>query len=114
MTVVDVYLNELSDGERKELERIRLIVRKFYPEARESISFGMPAFKYNGKFLVAYWAFKGYLSIFPGARTVEVLLPKLADYNTTKEAVRFTLHKPLPEPLIAEMLQLRVSDILKS
>ena len=114
MSVIDVYLSELPDRERKELERIRRIVRKFYPEARESISFGMPAFKYNGTYLVSYWTFKDHFSIFPGERAVEVLLPKLSDYKTSKGEVRFTLKKPLPEPLIAEMLQLRISDIIKA
>lgn len=113
MSVVDTYLSELPTGQRKELERIRAIVRKYYPEAREAISYGMPAFKYQGKYLIAYWGFNGHLSVFPGARAVEVLQAKLSKYVTSKGTVQFTLQNPLPEPLIAEMLQLRVADIIK-
>jgi uncharacterized protein YdhG (YjbR/CyaY superfamily) len=114
MSVVDTYLSELPPSQRKELERIRTIVRKYYPEAREAISYGMPSFKFNGKYLIAYWGFKDHMSVFPGTRAVEVLQAKLSKYTTSKGTVQFTLKTPLPESLIAEMLQLRVADIVKS
>jgi uncharacterized protein YdhG (YjbR/CyaY superfamily) len=113
VSVVDSYLSELPAGQRKELERIRAIVRKYYPEAREAISYGMPSYKFNGKYLIAYWGFKDHMSVFPGARSVEVLQDKLSKYTTSKGTVQFTLKTPLPESLIAEMLQLRVADIVK-
>jgi len=114
MSVVDTYLNELPAPQRKELERIRKIVRKYYPEAREAISYGMPAFKYDGKYLVAYWAFKEHMSLFPTNGPIEALQSKLSDYTTSKGTIQFTLKKPLPEPLIAEILQARVRTILSS
>jgi uncharacterized protein YdhG (YjbR/CyaY superfamily) len=112
MSVVDTYLSELPAPQRAELERIRRIVRKYYPDAREAISYGMPAFKYHGKYLVAYWAFKDHMSLFPTGGPVEVFKNKLADYTTSKGTIQFTLKKPLPEPLIAEILQERVRTIL--
>lgn len=114
MAAVDNYLNELPDRERAELERIRRIVRKYYPEAKEAISYGMPAFKYNGKYLVAYWAFKEHMSLFPTGGPVETLKERLADYTTSKGTIQFTLKKNLPESLIAEILQVRVQTILSS
>lgn len=114
MTVVDNYLGELSPRERKELERIRQIVRKLYPDAREAISYGMPAFKYKGKYLVAYWAFKDHLSLFPTAGPIEALEHKLKDYTLSKGTIQFTLKHPLPESLIGELLQHRVKTIIES
>ncbi|MBC7581267.1 DUF1801 domain-containing protein [Aeromicrobium sp.] len=112
--MIDVYLGELPDKQRKELERIRQIVRKYYPEARESISYGMPAYKYNGKFLISYWTFEDHLSVFPGTHAVEALQAKLTEYTTSKGTVQFTINKPLAEPLLAEMLQIRVADIIQA
>lgn len=112
MSVIDTYLSQLPAPQRTELERIRRIVKKYYPEAREAISYGMPAFKYNGKYLVAYWAFKEHLSLFPTSGTVEALHEKLSAYTTSKGTIQFTLKKTLPEPLIAEILQERVRAIL--
>lgn len=112
MSVVDVYLSELPAAQQRELERIRRIVRKFYPDAREAISYGMPAFKYEGKYLIAYWAFKDHMSVFPTPDTIEALKAKLTDFTTSKGTIQFTLKKPLPETLIAEILQERVRTIL--
>lgn len=112
MSVVDVYLSELPPAQQKELERIRRIVRKFYPEAREAISYGMPAFKYEGKYLIAYWAFKDHMSVFPTPATIEALQKKLTDFTTSKGTIQFTVKKPLPETLIAEILQERVRTIV--
>lgn len=112
MAVVDSYLNELPRLQRAELERIRQIVRKYYPEAKESISYGMPAFKYNGKYLIAYWAFSDHLSIFPTNGPIEALATQLTDYQTSKGTIRFTLKKTIPEPLLVEILQARVKAIL--
>lgn len=112
MSVVDTYLSELPGSQRKELERIRQIVRKYYPEAHEAISYGMPAFKYQGKYLIAYWSFSDHLSIFPTNEPIEALRHKLSSYATSKGTIQFTLKTPLPEPLIAEILQRRVQAIL--
>ena len=112
MSVVDIYLEQLPPPQRREMERIRRIVRKYYPDAREAISYGMPAFKYNGKYLVAYWSFENYMSLFPTAAIVEALHDQLTGYTTSKSAIQFTLKKPLPETLIAEILQARVRTIL--
>jgi uncharacterized protein YdhG (YjbR/CyaY superfamily) len=114
MSVVDSYLNDLPKPQRVELERIRQIVRKYYPDAKEAISYGMPAFKYQGKYLVAYWAFKDHLSVFPTNGPVAVLASKLSDYKTSKGTIQFTLKKTIPEPLLAEILQERVRAIVGS
>ncbi|MGH7241780.1 MAG: iron chaperone [Candidatus Saccharimonadales bacterium] len=112
MSVVDVYLAELPKREQAELERIRQIVKKYYPDAREAISYGMPAFKYQSKYLVAYWGFKDHLSLFPTAGPIEALREKLTNYGISKGTIQFTLAHPLPETLIVEILQHRVKTII--
>lgn len=114
MSVVDVYLSELPKSQRVELERIRKIVRKYYPDAKEAISYGMPAFKYNGKYLVAYWGFKDHMGLFPTDGPLEALKSKLTAYTTTKGMIQFTAKNPLPETLVAELLQNRVETIVRS
>lgn len=94
MSVVDKYLEDLPIRERMELERIRQIVHKYYPDARETISYGMPAFKYDGKYLVAYWAFKDHMSIFPTSGPIEALGTKLVNYTISKDAIQFTMEHP--------------------
>jgi len=49
VTSFDDYLASVPEHQRAELERIRHIVRNAVPSAQESVSYGMPAFKYRGR-----------------------------------------------------------------
>jgi uncharacterized protein YdhG (YjbR/CyaY superfamily) len=114
MSVIDDYLAKVSLPERSELERIRQLVKEAVPDAKELISYGMPGFKYKGKYLIAFAEFKHHLSIFPGASAVETLSDQLGDFKTSKGTVQFTLDHPLPDEIIHKMLQTRISEITKS
>jgi uncharacterized protein YdhG (YjbR/CyaY superfamily) len=73
MSVVDEYLDDLTPGNREELEYIRRLVNQTVPDAEEVITYGMPGFKYKGKYLIAYGAFKDHCSLFPGAEPAETV-----------------------------------------
>ena len=65
MNKIDEYLHNLAQPERNALECIRQIVREMVPNAEEVISYGIPGFKYNDKYLLGFAAFKNHLSLFP-------------------------------------------------
>lgn len=111
MATVEKYLDEITPNQREHFERIRKIVREVAPQAEESISYGVPTFKVNGRPLLYFGAFKDHMSIFPGA-PVE-LKEKLKDYKLGKGTIQFTEAKPLPEPIIKEILQNRLAKIYK-
>ena len=108
---VDEYLKYLDNEERNELQRLREIVRKEVPEAEESISYGMPAFKYKGKPLIYFGAFKDHLSIFPTPDPIENLKKKLKPYEAGKGTLKYKLNEPFPEQLLKEILQARLSQL---
>lgn len=111
MFPIDTYLEKVNEPERAELERIRALIKQTVPDAEEAISYGMPAFKYKGKYLIGYCEFKDHLSLFPGSEAIEVLKDKLKTYKTSKGTIQFTLNNPVPESLLKEILALRVDDI---
>lgn len=111
MSVIDDYLKKFDAPQRAELERIRKIVFSIVPDAQEAISYGMPALKYKSKYLVGFNAFKDHLSLFPTIRPIEVLKNKLSDYSLSKGTIQFTLHNQIPEPLIKEIVLVRMTDI---
>lgn len=96
---------------RAELQRIRQLIKTYLPEVTEQISYGMPAFKYKGKYLIAYWAFKDHLSLFPGSESVEILASDLGSHATSKGTVQFTLSDLISDKLILQMVDLRVKAI---
>lgn len=111
MTVIDTYLKTVSEPNAAEMERIRNIVHETVPSATEVISYGMPGFKYKGRYLCGFNAFKDHLSFFPTAGPVEALKDQLKGFKISKGTIQFTLEKPLPEPLIEEILKVRVAEI---
>jgi uncharacterized protein YdhG (YjbR/CyaY superfamily) len=111
MTVIDDYLDKCSGLEKLEIEKIRLIVNKEVPEAQEVITYGMPGFKYKGKYLLAFNIFKDHIGLFPTAGPIDALKDKLTDFKTSKGGIQFTPQKPIPESLIKEILFARIAQI---
>ncbi len=111
MTVIDDYLANIPAPQKAALEQIRTVVHDTAPGAEEVISYGMPGFKYKGKYLMGFNAFKDHLSIFPTSEPVEVLQDKLTEFKQSKGTIQFTLEHPVPEPIIQELIRIRMATI---
>ena len=114
MSVIDDYLKKVDSPQKEALERIRKIVSETAPEAVEVISYGMPAFKYEGKYLIGFAPFKNHMSIFPASDPIEALKEKLGEFKLSKGTIQFTIDKPVPQSIIKELVQLRVKNISKN
>ena len=110
-TPIDVYLATIDPADAAALARIRGIVHGTVDGVEECISYGMPGFKYKGKYLGGFSAFKKHLSFFPTGRPVEVFKDRLDGFKLSTGTVQFTVDHPIPEDLIREMLQVRVEAI---
>src|SRR4029077_442233 len=67
---VDAHLAALPDVPRRALESLRATIRAPAPEADETIAYGMPAFRINGRFLLSYAAYNRHCSLFPASQAV--------------------------------------------
>lgn len=104
---IDEYIATFPPNIQTLLQQIRATIHKAAPEAEETISYNMPAFKQNGV-LVYFAAFKNHIGFFPTAQGVEAFKDKLAAYKTSKGTIQFPLDQPLPLELIDEIVRLRV------
>jgi uncharacterized protein YdhG (YjbR/CyaY superfamily) len=112
MSGVDDYLAALPPDQREALEHVRATIRAAAPDATEAISYGMPAFKQDGRGLVGYAAFKVHCSLFPMSSTVIAdLAGELAGYVTSKGTIRFTPGEPLPDALITRIVHARLAEL---
>lgn len=111
MSVIDEYLQNVAEPQKSELERVRKIIATTVTDAEEVITYGMPGFKYKGKYLISFSAFKDHMSIFPGSHAIEALQDKLGTYKQLKGTIQFTLDNPLPEALLKEIVTIRMIDI---
>jgi uncharacterized protein YdhG (YjbR/CyaY superfamily) len=107
---VDKYLGKVPQPARATLQKVRAMIRSAAPrEATEAISYGIPAFKYNGM-LVAYAAFANHCSFFPASgELLKEFADELRDYPCSKGTIRFAMDKPLPAALIRKIVKARVA-----
>jgi len=108
---VNEYLAGVPEPARSTLNKIRAAIRSAAPpEATETISYGIPAFKYKGV-LAWYAAFSNHCSLFPTASVVEAFKEELKGFTTSKGTIHFPTDKPLPAALVKKMVKLRVAQI---
>lgn len=107
---IDEYLGPLSDDKRSALEKLRKDIRAVVPTAEECISYGIPAFRLDGRVLVFFGAATRHCSFYPGAAPIEVCKDALATYDTSKGTIRFAPGKPLPATLVRKLVRARVAE----
>lgn len=108
---MDAYLAALGDDQRQALERLRRTIRAAAPRAEECISYGVPAFRLDGKVLVGFGAAKEHCTFFPmSGTTVAAHTRELKRYETSKGAVRFTVERPLPAALVRKLVKARIAE----
>ena len=107
----DEYLAAVSDDKRVALEELRRIIREAAPGAVECISYGLPAFRLEGRNLVAYGAAAKHCALYPmSAAVVEAFRDELKDYDTSKGTIRFQVENPLPESLVRRLVVARIAE----
>ena len=110
-TSVEDYLAALPEAPRAALEKLRKTIKATAPEATETISYQMPAFKLDGRFLVSYAAFKDHCSLFPAStKVMEALGEEMKSYVSGKGTIRFTVDKPLPSALVKRIVKARIEE----
>ena len=111
---VDEYLAALDEPKRGTLERLRNTILEIVPDAEQCISYGMPAFRLDGKVVAGFAAFKNHLSYFPHSGSV---LPELAEdlvgYTASKGTLQFAVDKPLPKALVKKLIAVRRHQLAK-
>jgi uncharacterized protein YdhG (YjbR/CyaY superfamily) len=106
---VDEYLANLDEPKRTTLEELRQTIHSIVPEAEEGISYGTPAYRLQGKVIAGFAAFKNHLSYLPHSGSVFAEIPDdVADYVTSKGALRFPIDQPLPRPLVKKLIAIRL------
>jgi uncharacterized protein YdhG (YjbR/CyaY superfamily) len=107
---VDEYLAGIPQPARRTLNKMRAAIRSTVPpEATETISYRIPAFKHNG-LLVWFAAFSTHCSLFPTASVIEAFKNELKGFSTSKGTIHFPTDKPLPITLIKKLVKARVAQ----
>jgi uncharacterized protein YdhG (YjbR/CyaY superfamily) len=108
---IDKYLGGIEGPKRITLQKLRESILKVIPEAEEGISYGMPAFRINGKVVAGFAAFKHHLSYLPHSGSVlSQLRDDLVGYSMTKSSLHFPIDEPLPDDLVKKLVTVRLAS----
>ena len=108
---IDDYLEPLAPPKRLALEKLRAAIRAAAPRAEECISYALPAFKLNGRPLVAFGAGARHCALYPmSAATIAAFGDELAAYETSKGTIRFPPDRPMPARLVRRIVKARIAE----
>jgi uncharacterized protein YdhG (YjbR/CyaY superfamily) len=108
---IDEYISDFPENVVKKLILIRNCVKNAAPEASETISYNMPAFRYNKKVLVYFAAFKNHIGFYALPSGNIAFQKELSKYKTGKGSIQFPLEKEIPLQLICDIVLFRVEEI---
>ncbi len=115
LATVDDYLAALPADQRELLEGLRERIARLVPDATETISYGMPAFKLDGRFLVSYAGWKSHCSLYPLTDPFAAShASEIEGFDRTKGSIHFTSDKRLPHRVLDALIRARVADLTSS
>lgn len=108
-TNTDDYISQFPAVTQAILENVRATIRNAAPDAKEVISYQMPAFKQHG-ILVYFAAWKQHIGLYPPISGDESLKKAVTKYAGPKGNLQFPLDEPIPYKLIERIVKLRVKQ----
>ena len=109
---IDEYIAGFPKDVQEILEKIRMTIRKAAPDAEETISYLLPTFNLNGKYLVYFAAYKKHIGFYAAPRGNPDFKEEMSVYETGKGTLQFPLDKPIPFDLITKIVKFRVKENL--
>ena len=111
MQEIEEYINNFPPNVQTILKKLRKLVKKTCPEATELFSYGMPAYKLNGKPLVYFAGYKNHIGLYATPDGHTYFKEELASYKQGKGSVQFPLDKAIPYDLIKRIVEFKTGNI---
>ncbi|MFZ1720988.1 MAG: DUF1801 domain-containing protein [Microgenomates group bacterium] len=109
---IDEFIAKYPQKVQIILNKLRTIIGNESPEIEETIAYGIPTFRMNGKNLVHFSAFKHHIGFYPTPSGIETFKKELSTYKSAKGSVQFLINEPIPYELIKKIVKFRVSECL--
>lgn len=108
---VQSYIGAFPKDVQTNLKLLRQTIKKLAPKAVEGISYGMPAYKLEGKPLVYFAAYEHHIGFYPTGAGVSPFKKDLVKYKTSKGAIQFPVDKKVPIALVTKIVKFRLKQV---
>lgn len=109
---LDGYLASLPADARQALQKLRKAISAAAPRAEEGTSYGLPAFRLDGRPLVCFAAATTFCSFYPmSPAVIRAHAADLERYETSKGTIRFPPTRPLPAALVRKLVKARTIEL---
>jgi uncharacterized protein YdhG (YjbR/CyaY superfamily) len=106
---IDEYIDRCAPQAQPILRRVRATIVKAAPDATETISYGIPAFKLR-RILVYFAVFKHHIGLYPPVKGDAALAKAVAPYAGEKGNLRFPIERKIPYALISRIVKFRATQ----
>jgi uncharacterized protein YdhG (YjbR/CyaY superfamily) len=106
---IDEYIDRCAPEAQPILQRVRATIAKAVPDADETISYGIPAFRLR-RVVVYFAAFTQHIGLYPPVKGNPALEKAAAPYAGEKGNLRFPLDRRIPYGLIARIARFKASQ----
>ena len=107
---VNEYILQFPQKTKKIMQEIRNLIKKIAPDCEENISYGMPAYKTNGKPLVYFAGYKNHIGFYATPNAHEKFKVELSEFKQGKGSVQFPLNQTMPYNLIIKIIKFKVEE----
>jgi len=108
---IDEYIATFPEDIQKRLEEVRATIKSVVPDAKEKISYQIPAFELDGKSLIYFAGWKKHISLYPIPSGTGEFNQEISPYIEGRGTLKFLLDKPLPLELIGRIVRARIADL---
>lgn len=104
------YILQFPSETQEILNQLRELIKTAAPDAIESISYGMPAYKTFKKPLVYFAGYDKHIGLYATPSGHSEFEKELSTYKQGKGSVQFPLDQPIPYDLIKRIVEFRVKE----
>ena len=102
---VAAFLKEADATRRPALTKMRKLVREMLPSSDESMAYGMPTYRKDGKMVTAFNNQKNYIAFYAGQTAIQAHKKALAKINCGKGCIRYTRPDQIDFDVVRSLLE---------
>ena len=107
---IDEYISKFPPATAKILQQVCTTVSKAAPKAEETISYGMPAFRYKGRIIIYFAGYKNHIGLYATPSAHTAFQKELSVYKQGKGSVQFPIDQSMPLDLIKRIVKFKVNE----